>query len=120
MSEKKRDYVLFLEDILESITRIEEYSKDIDLNRLHKHRMAVDAIVRNFEIIGEAVKNIPRAVRSKYPDVEWKEAAGFRDILIHEYFGIDLEAVRDTISKNLPAFKRHIRKVLREERKESK
>lgn len=97
MSEK-RDVVLFLEDILESISRIEEYTKGIDLNKLAKNKMIVDAVIRNFSVIGEAVKKVPESVRMKYPEVEWKEAAGFRDVLIHEYFGIDLGAVRDTIT----------------------
>jgi uncharacterized protein with HEPN domain len=88
------------------------------LNSLRKHKMVVDAVIRNFSVIGEAVKNVPKSVRAKYPEVEWKEAAGFRDVLVHEYFGIDLEAVRDTITSNLPAFKKHIRKVLLEERKD--
>lgn len=116
MSEK-RDSMLYLEDILESISRIEEYTKHIDLNKLRRHKMVVDAVIRNFSVIGEAVKNIPKSVRAKYPEVEWKEAAGFRDVLIHEYFGIDLEAVRDTITNNLPTFKKHIRRVLRQEKR---
>ena len=120
MSEKRRNHLLFLEDILEALSRIEEYTSQIDLHKLQENQMIIDAVVRNFEVIGEAVKNIPRAVRGKYPDIEWKEAAGFRDVLIHEYFGIDIEAVRDTIAKNLPPFKRKIRKVLRDEKKELK
>jgi uncharacterized protein with HEPN domain len=116
MSER-RDVVLFLEDIVESISRIEEYTRDIDLNSLHKNKMVVDAVVRNFSVIGEAVKNIPGSVRIRYPDVEWKEAAGFRDILVHEYFGVDLEAVRDTIRNNLPMFKKHVRKALLQEKR---
>ena len=117
MSKKRRNHLLFLEDILEALCRIEEYTREIDLSRLQENRMVVDAVVRNFEVIGEAVKNIPRTVREKYRDVEWKEAAGIRDVLIHEYFGIDVEAIRDTIVRNLPQFRRKIRKVLRDEKK---
>ena len=78
--------------------------------------MAVDAVIRNFEIIGEAVKRIPEEIRKNYADVEWKEAAGFRDVLIHEYFGIDLEAVWDTLRNNIPSFKKQIVKVLKSEK----
>jgi uncharacterized protein with HEPN domain len=77
--------------------------------------MAADAILRNFEIIGEAAKNVPERVRHKYPFVEWKEAIGFRNVLIHDYFGIDLEAVWDTVRKNIPSLKSNILKVLRAE-----
>jgi uncharacterized protein with HEPN domain len=93
MSERKRDYILFLEDILNAIERIERYTKGLTFEGLSKNDMATDAILRNFEIIGEAAKNIPERVRRKYPFVEWKEAIGFGNVLIHDYFGIDLEAV---------------------------
>ena len=77
--------------------------------------MAVDAVIRNLEVIGEATKNVSEEIKEKYPEVEWKEAAGFRNVLIHDYFGIDLEAVWDTIKKNLLPFKEHILKVLKSE-----
>lgn len=77
--------------------------------------MAVDAVIRNFEVIGEAVKKIPEEIKKKYADVEWKEAAGFRDVLIHDYFAIDKEAVWDTIRNNIPSFKRGVVKVLKSE-----
>ena len=78
--------------------------------------MAVDAVIRNFEIIGEAVKRIPEEIKKEYADVEWKEAAGFRDVLIHDYFGIDLEAVRDTVRNNIPSFKKQVVKVSKSEK----
>jgi uncharacterized protein with HEPN domain len=74
--------------------------------------MLIDAVIRNFEIIGEAVKSIPIEIQMKYPDIEWKEASGFRNVLIHEYFGIDLEAIWDTINNDIPIFKDKILKVL--------
>ena len=77
--------------------------------------MLVDAVIRNFEIIGEATKKIPKSIKKKYPDVEWNEAAGFRDILIHDCFGVDLEAVWDTIKRNIPSYKRNIENVLKNE-----
>ena len=75
--------------------------------------ICIDAIIRNFEIIGEAVKKVPEKIKKKYTDVEWKEAAGFKDVLIHDYFGIDLEAVWDTLRNNIPSFKQQIVKVLK-------
>jgi len=115
MSERKRDSTLFLEDILNAIEKIERYSKDLTFENLSKNDMATDAILRNFEVIGEAAKNVPERVRRKYSFVEWKEAIGFRNVLIHDYFGIDLEAVWDTVRKNIPSLKRNILKVLRAE-----
>jgi uncharacterized protein with HEPN domain len=117
MSKKKRDPSLFLQDILDSIRKIEKYTKNTSLSDLKKNQLVVDAVIRNFEIIGEAVKNIPKDVKGQYPNISWKEAAGFRDILIHDYFGVDVEAVRDTIKNNLPEFKKHILSVIKSLRK---
>ena len=78
--------------------------------------MAVDAVIRNFETIGEAVKKIPKETKKKYAGVEWKEAAGFSVVLIHDYFGIDIEAVWDTVRNNIPPFKKQIEKVLESEK----
>ena len=115
MSDKKRDHILFLEDILNAIEKIERYAKGLTFEELSNNDMAVDAILRNFEIIGEAAKNVPERVRRKYPFVEWKEAIGFRNVLIHDYFGIDLEAVWDTVRKNIPSLRNNIMKVLQAE-----
>src|SRR4030066_1745144 len=113
MSDKKRDHILFLEDILNAIEKIERYTKGLTFEGLSKNDMAADAILRNFEIIGEAAKNVPERVRRKYPFVEWKEAIGFRTVLIHDYFGSDLEAVWDTVRNNIPSLKINIMKVVR-------
>lgn len=118
MSDEGRDYSLFLEDIMQAIEKIETYTKNLTLNEFRDDSMAVDAVIRNFEVIGEASKNIPQNVKEKYPHVEWKEAAGFRDVLIHEYFGIDTESVWDTIKNNIPILKNHIVEVMMSERKD--
>ena len=118
MSKKGRDYILFLEDILDAIKKVEIYTKNLSFPKFCDNNMAIDAVIRNFEVIGEATKNIPKKVKEKYSDVEWKEAAGFRDILIHDYFGIDLESVWDTIKNNIPSFKKHIVEVLKSEQRE--
>ena len=117
MSKDGRDYILFLEDILNSIEKLEKYTKNLDFKAFSENEMVIDAVVRNLEIIGEAVTNVSPDVQKKYPEVEWKEAKGFRNILIHDYFGIDLESVWDTINDDIPLLKKHIAKVLKEENK---
>jgi len=99
---KKRDYKLYLKDILDAIAKIEDYTKDLSFEEFLKNNLVVDAVVRNFEILGEASKNISEEVKSQYPDIPWKEMAGMRDKIIHEYFGIDLEIVWKTAKIRLP------------------
>ena len=98
----KRDYRLYLKDILDAIAKIENYTKDLSFKEFSKNNLVVDAVVRNFEIVGEASKNIPEELKSQYPDIPWKEMAGMRDKMIHEYFGIDLEIVWKTVKVRLP------------------
>ena len=112
MSKKGRDYILFIEDIIDSIEKIERYVKGLGYEEFQNNDMLIDAVIRNFEVIGEATSNIPEEGQEKYPEVEWRQAKGFRNVLIHAYFGIDLEAVWDTIEKDIPGFKKHIIEVL--------
>ena len=116
MSKKGRDTLLFVEDILDAIEKIERYTRNLTFEDLRENDMAIDAIVRNLEVIGEASKHVPENIKRKYPFVEWKEAIGFRNVLAHNYFGIDYEAVWDTIIKNLPPLKENIIKVLQSEK----
>ena len=116
MSKQRRDYILVIEDVLTCIEKIERYTSNVSFEEFCGNDMAVDAVIRNFKIIGEAVKKIPEEIKKKYAGVEWKEAAGFRDVLIHDYFGIDIEAVWDTLRNNIPSFKKQIVKVLKSEK----
>jgi len=88
-----RDYKLYLDDILEAAKRIEKYANGFTLEKMKKDNLVVDGVVRNLEIIGEAAKNIPANIKEKYPDIERKKIAGLRDVLAHEYFGVDLEVL---------------------------
>ncbi len=109
-----RDYKLYLDDIAEAAKRIEKYVRGFTLEKLKKDSLTVDAVVRNLEIIGEAAKSIPANVKEKYPNIEWKKIAGLRDILVHEYFGIDLEVLWDIIENKLPLLKKQIKRVLKD------
>lgn len=109
----KRDVKLFLHDILECIEKIERYTRNLNFEDFIKNDMVVDAVIRNLEIIGEAVKNIPPEVRSKYPEIPWKQIAGFRDVVIHHYFGVDLNIVWTVIRKHLKELKPKIKRILK-------
>ena len=85
-----RDYTLFIDDILSAIEKIEKYTQNQTFETFLKNDMATDAVIRNFEIIGEAASHIPKELQIKYPFAEWKEMIGFRNILIHGYFRIEI------------------------------
>ena len=107
-----RDYKVYLEDILEAIHKIREFTSGTSLTTLSKDAKTLDAVIRNLEVIGEAVKRLPEEVRSQQPDVEWKKIAGLRDILIHEYFGINVEVVWDVVQHKLLGLEDAVRKLL--------
>lgn len=116
MSKKKnRSYLLFYEDIIKAIEKIEQYTQDITYVDFCERTVIVDAVVRNLEIIGEAANKIPKEYQEKYPYIEWRQMIGFRNILIHNYFEVDVESVWDTIKKNIPHLKTHIRKAYNSE-----
>lgn len=107
-------YKIYLDDILNSIENIEKYAKNTSYKKFIKTNLVVDAIIRNLEIIGEAVKKIPPEIKKKYPHIEWKKIAGLRDILIHEYFGVNLEIIWDIIINKLPKLKKSVKVILKE------
>lgn len=109
-----RDHRLYLEDILVAIANIEKYTMEMSLESFRSDTKTQDAVVRNLEIIGEAVKRIPDSVRHAYPDIEWRPAAAMRDFLIHEYPEVDVEAVWDTINLDISSFKKGIKRCLSE------
>ncbi|MBI2095148.1 MAG: DUF86 domain-containing protein [Candidatus Omnitrophica bacterium] len=109
-----RDPRLYLDDMLEAANRVEKYVDGMTFGELRKDGLTVDAAVRNLEIIGEAAKNIPKHVKEKYRDVEWRKISGLRDVLAHEYFGVDLKVLWDVIKHKLPLLKRQVTKILRE------
>jgi uncharacterized protein with HEPN domain len=85
-----RDIRVYIEDILDSITKIEQYTQTVNEQDFLTNTQLQDAVLRRLEIIGEAVKHIPQAFKDKYPDIPWKKIAGLRDVLIHEYFGVNI------------------------------
>lgn len=106
-----RDLILFIEDILDSIGNIGDFSRGLDKIKFAEDKLRQSAIIRQLEIIGEAVKNIPSAFREKYPSVPWKDIAGFRDVLSHAYFGVNIDRVWGIIEKDLPSLKEEMSKI---------
>lgn len=109
----KKDYSIFLKHILESIQEIEKYIINISIDDFAEDIKTQDAAVRRIEIIGEAVKNLPSDFKNKHKDINWKEIAGMRDVLIHEYFGVDIDIVWETIKKDLPELKIKVSEILK-------
>ena len=95
----KKDPQIFLTHILESIDLVEEYSKDKTIQDFIESKSLQDMIIRRIEIIGEAIKYLPEDIKESNPDIPWKKIAGMRDVLIHQYFGVDIEATWDVVDK---------------------
>lgn len=109
----KRGIKLYLEDIQDSIRKIEKYARGSSFDEFSRDEQLIDAVVRNLSIIGEAVKNIPKEIKAKNPDMAWNEIKGMRNKVVHEYFGIDEEILWKTVQDDLPIFKKQIAKLLK-------
>lgn len=114
----KRDPRLYIDDILDAIERIEKYVEGLSFEDFSKDSKTVDALVRNFEIIGEATKRVPAEIKGKYPQIPWKMMAGTRDKLIHEYFGVNLQVLWKAVKDDIPPLKRSIEQLLQKIDKE--
>ena len=109
-----RDFRVYLEDILEATRKITTYTDSLSKAVFLEDEKTLDAVVRNLEVIGEAVRKLPEDLRSRHSGVEWKKIAGLRDILIHEYFGLDAEIVWDIVRNKVPALDREVRTMMNE------
>ena len=103
-----KDDLVFIKHILDSIDAIKEFSKNIPKEELISNRLKQSAIVREIEIIGEAVKNISENLKNKNRKIEWEEITGTRDKMIHHYFGVDLNIIWEIIRKDLPILEKQI------------
>lgn len=111
MSEKSPK--IYLEDVLTSISRIEEYTKELSFESFKNDQKTIDAVVRNLEVIGEAAKKIPEDFVEKYCELPWREMVRMRNKVIHEYFGIDITILWQTIKEDLPGLKKQAQNLLK-------
>ncbi len=110
----KKDPKIFLSHILESIEAINSYTRKLTKEEFTENGQAQDAVVCRIQVIGEAVKNLPVALRKKYVCIHWSKATGMRDVMIHDYFSIDKDIVWKTIKEDLPVFQKEVQKVYNE------
>jgi len=108
----KREWKLFIEDILESIRLIKNYVENMGFDDFKNDRKTIDAVVRNFEIIGEASRFIPDDTKEKYENVDWKGIVGLRNRIAHEYFDISLSIVWHIVTKELPTLEDQMKEIL--------
>ncbi len=108
----KRDWRLFIEDMLESIDLIERYVAQLNFDKFKEDQKTIDAVVRNFEVIGEASKLIPDDIKKEYSDVDWLAILGLRNRIAHEYFGISLSIIWKIIKDELPHLKNQLKSIL--------
>jgi uncharacterized protein with HEPN domain len=109
-----REWLFRIQDILKAIEKIERYTEDMALSHFKQDELVVDAVVRNFEIIGEASKNIPVSIHRSYPKIPWNEMNAMRNILIHEYFGVDVKILWHTAKNHLPELQKQLQTLLEE------
>lgn len=107
----KRDHMLYIDDMLTAICRILEYTEGYDFIDFKHDYKTIDAVIRNFEIIGEAAKSIPDVIKEQYPNVPWGEMYSLRNRISHAYFGIDYEIIWEIITNNLLENKLQIEQI---------
>ncbi len=108
----KKDNGIYLRHIYDAISRIEEYITGIKHGDFIKNHLIQDGVIRQIEIIGEATKKISIEIRDEHPGIPWKDMAGMRDKLIHDYMGVDIDAVWDTVKEDIPVIKRKMKGLI--------
>jgi len=106
-----KDIKIFIDHIIECIKLIEDFAKGLTKDKLVKDKLKQSAIIRQIEIIGEAVKNLPKEFIEKHKDIPWKDIIGMRDKVIHQYFDIDIDIVWNVLKEDIPELKRKIKNI---------
>ena len=115
---QKREHIDYLIDVTEAVESIEKFIKGFNLKRFKEDEKTIFAVIRAFEVIGEAVKNISAKERNKHKEIPWKKMAGMRDKLMHEYFGVNVEVVWKTAKEDIPDLKSKISRISKELKKQ--
>ena len=111
----KKDDSVYWRHILDAISRIEEYTQGIKYEDFMDNYLIQDGVIRQIEIIGEATKRLSEKIKEKHPEISWKDMAGMRDKLIHNYLGVDIDAVWDTVEEDIPALKNRLKYLIKKE-----
>ena len=111
-----RDWLLRIEDILEAAASIEAFVAGMSFDDFCSDKKTMDAVVRNFEVIGEAARHVPEETRGRYPDVPWVDMADMRNVLIHEYFGVDFVILWEAIHADLRVIVPLLEEILEQNR----
>jgi uncharacterized protein with HEPN domain len=107
-----REWLFRIQDIVDAIERVLDYTRGMDVSTFEGERETVDAVLFNFVIIGEAATHVPPEVATKYPEIDWRHMSGMRNRLVHEYFGADPKIVWHTVEDDLPAVLPRLRAIL--------
>lgn len=105
---------IYLGHVLESIKAIKKYTRGVTKSSFSSSEEKQDSVIRRLEIIGEAVRKLDKDLKKKYDKIEWAEIAGMRDILIHDYFGVDVNLVWNTVKKDIPKLEKYIKEIYNE------
>lgn len=109
---KKRELTDYLADILNAINEIDEFTAGMSFDVFEEDRKTINAVIRSLEVLGEATKHIPTSFRNKHPDIPWSKMAGMRDVLIHNYMGVDLMTVWKVVQERLPEIRTMLEKLV--------
>ena len=112
-----RIYIDYLHDMLENANRAIQFTEGMNFESFSKDEKTIYAVIRAVEIIGEATRNIPEEIRTKYPEIPWRDASDMRNKLVHRYFGINLEVIWQTLSEDLPMLAAALQEIIRREEK---
>mgnify|MGYP001559838187 CR=1 FL=1 len=112
MPNPRKDYKLYLLDISSACKKITSYTKNLDQSQFARSQITIDAVIRNLEIIGEAVNKIPGKIRNENDEIPWKDIVGLRNKVIHEYFEVNVPIIWKTVKEDIPVLERQIKKVL--------
>lgn len=107
-----RDWTLRIRDILEAVEKIQRYTDGMEYSSFSQDDLTVDAVLRNFSVIGEAARHLPESVAEVHPQIPWADIRGMRNVIVHEYFGVSLSIIWETVQQDLPPLVPELKRLL--------